>query len=51
MIRYSKISDKNEREIVLLKSRPCNWGRCIFCDYKDDNSSSDSDIIAFNKDI
>lgn len=51
MLRYSKILDKNKREIVLLKSRPCTWGRCAFCDYIDDNSSSDEDIIDFNHNI
>lgn len=51
MLRYSKILEKNKREIVLLKSRPCKWGLCSFCDYIDDNSSSDEDIIKFNHEI
>lgn len=51
MLRYSKVLDKNKREIVLLKSRPCAWGHCSFCDYIDDNGSSDEDIIKFNKDV
>ncbi len=38
MNRYSKIFEKDKREIVLLKSFPCKWGRCSFCDYIDDNS-------------
>lgn len=51
MIRYSKILNKNKREIVLLKSRPCKWGICSFCDYIDDNCSNDEDMLTFNKDI
>lgn len=48
MLRYSKIIIKNKREIVLLKSRPCKWGLCSFCDYIDDNSSNDEEINQFN---
>lgn len=51
MIRYSKIIDKNKREIVLLKSRPCKWGLCSFCDYIDDNCSSDEEINQFNAEV
>lgn len=51
MLRYNRITDKNKREIVLLKSRPCTWGHCTFCDYIDDNSSNDEDIIEFNRDV
>lgn len=51
MLRYSKILDKNKREIVLLKSRPCKWGNCSFCDYIHDNSLDDREIILFNREI
>ena len=51
MLRYSKILDKNKREIVLLKSRPCKWGLCSFCDYIDDNCSDDQHIIKFNRNV
>ena len=37
MERYSRILEKDKREIVLLKSRPCIWGKCSFCDYIEDN--------------
>ena len=37
MERYSHILEKDKREIVLLKSRPCIWGKCSFCDYIEDN--------------
>lgn len=33
MIRYSKITEKNPREIVLLRGRGCVWKKCRFCDY------------------
>lgn len=36
--RYNVIDNKNNREIVLLKSFPCVWGKCAFCDYIEDNS-------------
>lgn len=51
LIRYSRILDKNPREIVLLKSRPCKWGRCFFCDYIDDNCCDDDSIIKFNRNV
>jgi len=30
-IRYSKVEGKFQREIVLLKSFPCAYGKCSFC--------------------
>lgn len=36
--RYSKITNKNRREIVLLKGKPCIYGKCSFCNYIEDNS-------------
>lgn len=51
MMRYNRILDKNPREIVLLKSRPCQWGRCFFCDYIDDNDSNDKENIKFNREV
>lgn len=39
MNRYSHITKKHNREIVLLKASPCKWGKCSFCDYIDDNST------------
>lgn len=49
--RYSVITAKNPREIVLLKSTPCKWGRCSFCDYIDDNATDVASIVATNKAI
>ncbi|CDZ74371.1 hypothetical protein ING2D1G_0176 [Peptoniphilus sp. ING2-D1G] len=51
MIRYSKILEKQKREIVLLVGRPCFWGKCTFCDYIDDNSRDDEYMINFNREV
>ena len=44
MDRYSKIINKNSREIVLLKAFPCVWGKCSFCDYIDDNGKDEEEL-------
>ena len=49
--RYGRITRKNKREIVLLKGRPCVWGKCTFCDYISDNETDVAYINAFNKEI
>lgn len=36
--RYSNITTKNPREIVLLRASGCRWRRCRFCDYHLDYS-------------
>ena len=51
MDRYSKITNKNRREIVLLKAFPCAWGKCAFCDYIDDNSRNEDEMIALNAQV
>ncbi|WP_195266443.1 radical SAM protein [Clostridium sp. 1001275B_160808_H3] len=51
MDRYNKITNKNIREIVLLKSFPCIWGKCSFCDYIDDNSLNEEEIVKLNKEV
>ena len=48
-IRYSKI--KGNREIVLLKSFPCIYGKCSFCNYILDNSSNEEDINHINLEV
>lgn len=45
------ITQKNPREIVLLKASPCIWGHCSFCDYIDDNSTDTNSNVIFNKKI
>ena len=51
MERYSRITNKNQREIVLLKARPCAWGKCRFCDYIDDNSQDTEAMLSLNREI
>lgn len=51
MERYSKITSKNQREIVLLKAYPCAWGKCAFCDYTDDNSRDVESMVSLNEEI
>lgn len=51
MDRYSIIENKNKREIVLLKSFPCIWGNCSFCDYILDNSNSEEEINRLNFEV
>ncbi|MBB6714706.1 radical SAM protein [Clostridium gasigenes] len=51
MERYNKITNKNNREIVLLKGFPCVWGKCTFCDYIDDNGLDEKEINKLNKEI
>ncbi|MGL4989771.1 MAG: radical SAM protein [Sarcina sp.] len=51
MERYNIINGKNEREIVLLKSFPCVWGKCSFCDYISDNSTDKCEVMKTNKPV
>lgn len=51
MERYNRITKKNPREIVLLKGFPCVWGKCRFCDYTDDNSSNEVEMISLNSEV
>lgn len=51
MNRYSKIYEKNPREILLLKAFPCIWGKCSFCDYIEDNSRNEQEMVAINHEI
>ena len=51
MDRYSKITKKFPREIVLLKGSPCKWGKCSFCDYIEDNSTDMADNHRVNSEV
>ena len=51
MDRYSKVINKNLREIVLLKALPCIWGKCAYCDYIDDNDDNIAEINKLNKEV
>lgn len=50
-IRYNKITDKHQREIVLLKSFPCKYGKCSFCNYIEDNSLDEEKIDNVNMEV
>ncbi len=51
MERYSIITDKNPREIVLLRGRGCVWRRCPFCDYHLDCSSDEEANFRLNGEV
>lgn len=51
MERYAEIDKKYKREIVLLKARPCKWGKCRFCDYIEDNELDEEKIDQINKKV
>lgn len=50
-IRYNKIDGKHQREIVLLKSFPCKYGKCSFCNYIEDNSLDEVEIDEVNLEV
>lgn len=47
--RYSIISQKNSREIILLRGNGCKWRRCRFCDYHLDYSRDEEENFRLNK--
>lgn len=49
MVRYSVITEKNPREIVLLRGKGCVWKRCAFCDYYLDAASEESANLRVNR--
>lgn len=51
MERYNKITNKNNREIVLLKAFPCIWGKCSFCDYIEDNGVDEEELVKLNSEV
>lgn len=48
MERYSVITEKNPREIVLLRGSGCVWRRCTFCDYHLDFDQNEEENYALN---
>lgn len=46
--RYSIITEKNPREILLLRGRGCAWRRCRFCDYHKDFSRNEEENFKLN---
>lgn len=51
MERYSRITAKNQREIVLLRAFPCAWGKCTFCDYIADNGKDEGEMVRENRQV
>ncbi len=49
--RYSEVTNKNIREIVLLKGSPCVWGKRSFCDYILDNGTHEEEMNALNFEV
>ena len=48
-VRYSVITEKNPREIVMLRGSGCKWRRCRFSDYHLDFSRDTAANYAINK--
>ncbi len=48
-VRYSVITEKNPREIVMLRGSGCKWRRCKFCDYHLDHSKDETSNYAINQ--
>lgn len=49
MQRYSVITEKNPREIVLLRGKGCRYRRCAFCDYHEDASLDETENLFINE--
>lgn len=49
--RYSVITDKNPREIVLLRGTGCKWLKCRFCNYHLDKCLNESENFILNQSI
>lgn len=50
-VRYSVITDKNPREIVMLVGNGCKWRKCRFCDYHLDFSKDEEFNLDINKEV
>ncbi|MCH5164991.1 MAG: radical SAM protein [Clostridiales bacterium] len=51
MVRYSEITDKRPREIVLLRGMGCAYKLCTFCDYHLDMSKNEQENFALNSEV
>ena len=51
MERYSKITEKRKREIVLLRGSGCVYKKCRFCDYYQDSSKNNTENFRLNKEV
>ena len=50
-IRYSVITEKNPREIVMLRGSGCRFKRCRFCDYHLDSSKDKEENYHINREV
>lgn len=50
-IRYSVITEKNPREIVMLRGSGCRFKRCRFCDYHLDSSKNEEENYELNREV
>ena len=50
-VRYELLTEKNPREIVMLRGSGCQWRRCTFCDYHLDYSRDEASNFELNKNI
>lgn len=48
-VRYSIITEKNPREIVMLRGSGCRYRRCRFCDYHLDASKNEKENFVLNQ--
>lgn len=51
MERYSKITEKRKREIVLLIGKGCVYKKCTFCDYHMDKCSDEEQNYRLNRQV
>lgn len=51
MERYSKILEKDKREIVLLIGNGCAWSKCKFCNYHLDRNSNEEEQYKINNEV
>lgn len=49
--RYSQITEKNPREIVMLRGDGCKWRRCRFCDYHLDFHPDERENFTLNEQV
>ncbi len=51
MERYSIITEKNPREIVLLRGKGCVYKKCTFCDYHTDMCKNEEENYRLNRQV
>ena len=51
MVRYSEITEKKAREIVLLRGSGCAYRGCTFCDYHLDSCADEDENYALNAEV